>query len=156
MKKIRLNLHLFDDPTYTVTCYKDSGASAFSASPNTGVAKDADVALTITCASGYEIDAIDVVSGDVTITESSGSYGFVMGQANVVLNLKTKKSTLYKVTEECMASVNDTKVVLHKNVQYEITPNGVIKGVTVANGGADLTVTAAMQELIDQGILVKI
>ncbi|MCR5566201.1 MAG: hypothetical protein K6F61_05065 [Clostridiales bacterium] len=155
MKKFQLNLHLFDS-TYSVTCYKDAHASAFSASPNSSVATDADVALTVTPATGYEVDEIEVIAGGVTITEEGGSYGFKMGTANVVLNLKTKKSTLYMVTEECMASVNGTKVVFHKNVKYEITPNGVIKGVNIESGGADVTVTAAVQELINQGILVKI
>ena len=142
---------------HSVTCYKDANASAFSASPNSDVAKDADVALTVTPASGYEVDEIEVISGGVTVTyDADDGYAFVMGEADVVLNLKTKKNNLYKVTEETMASVNESKVVLHQNTTVVLTPNGAPKEITVKNGGAEITSSAAVQQLIDQGILVKI
>ena len=147
---MKMILNLFTG--ISVTCYKDGHMSAFSASPNSSVAKDAEVTLTVTPASGYEADEIEVLQGGVTIANNK----FAAGETDVVLYCKSKKSTLYMVTEECSTCVNDTKVTLHKNTVVELTPNGVPKGVTVEEGGADLTVTAAMQELINQGILVKI
>jgi len=147
---MKMILNLFTG--ISVTCYKDGHMSAFSASPNSSVAKDAEVTLTVTPASGYEVDEIEVLQGGVTIANNK----FAAGETDVVLYCKSKKSTLYMVTEECSTCVNDTKVTLHKNTVVELTPNGVPKGVTVEDGGADLTVTAAMQELINQGILVKI
>ena len=150
-----MNLHLFDS-TYSVTCYKDANASAFSASPNSSVAKGTTVTLTVTPASGYEVDEIEVIEGGVTVTLASSTYSFKMGEANVVLNLKTKKDNLYMVTEDTMASVNDSKVVLNRNTTVEVTPNGAPKGVTVKNGGAEITDSAAVAQLIDQGVLVKI
>ena len=147
---MKMRLDLFTG--ISVTCYKDGHMTTFSASPNSSVAKDAEVTLTVTPASGYEVDEIEVLQGGVTIANNK----FAAGETDVVLYCKSKKSTLYMVTEECSTCVNDTKVVLHKNTVVELTPNGVPKGVTVENGGADLTVTAAMQELIAQGILVKI
>ncbi len=154
MKNFRLDLHLFDG--HSVTCYRDAHASAFSASPNSSVAKDATVTLTVTPASGYAVDEIEVIAGGVTVAESSGTYTFAMGEADVVLNLKTKKNNLYKVTEECMASVNESKVVLHQNTTVVLTPNGAPKDIAVKNGGAEITDSAAIQQLVAQGILVKI
>lgn len=146
---MKMNLQLFTG--HSVTCYKDAGASAFSASPNSSVDKDTEVTLTVTLASGYEIDEIEVVTGGVTVNESTKKFS--MGEADVVLNLKTKKNNVYLVTEECMACVNDSKTVLHKNAKVVLTPNGVPKAVT---GGEELTVNAGIQALIDQGIIVKI
>jgi len=79
-----------------------------------------------------------------------------MGEANVVLYLKTKKDNIYMVTEDTMASVNESKVTLTKNTTVELTPNGAPKGVTVKNGGAEITDSAAVQQLIAAGVLVKI
>ena len=62
MKNFRLNLQMFDT-TYSVTCYKDAHATAFSASPNSSVATDATVTLTVTPADGYEVDEIEVIEG---------------------------------------------------------------------------------------------
>ena len=149
-----LNLHLFDG--YSVTCYKDAHATAFSASPNSSVAKGTTVTLTVTPASGYEVDEIEVIEGGVTITLASSTYSFKMGEANVVLYLKTKANNLYMVTEDTMASVNDSKVVLTKNTTVVLTPNGAPKEVSVKNGGTEITSSAAVQQLIDQGVLVKI
>lgn len=142
---------------HSVTCYKDANATAFSASPYSDVAKDASVALTVTPASGYEVDEIEVIAGGVTIDyDADDGYSFDMGEADVILNLRTKKDNLYMVTEECMASVNETKVVLHQNTTVVLTPNGAPKEITVKNGGAQITNSAAVQQLIDQGVLVKI
>ena len=148
MKKMRLDLFT----GHAVTCYKDGHMTTLSASPYSSVDKDTEVTLTVTPASGYEVDVIEQVSGTVTIANNK----FDMPDSDVVLYCKSKKSTVYMVTEECMASVNDVKVVLHKNSVVNLTPNGVPKSVTAEDGGSDLTVTPAIQNLIDQGILVKI
>ena len=141
---------------YSVTCYKDAHATAFSASPNSSVATETEVELTVTPASGYEVDEIEVIEGGVTIVEEDGDYSFVMGSANVVLNLKTKANNKYMVTEDCFYAVNDTRVHLNKNSVVELTKNGVPKAVTALSGGASITVNDAVQSLIDQGILVKL
>ena len=152
MKNFELNLRMFDG--HSVTVYGDAGVSSISASPNSSVAKDTEVTLTVTLESGYEVDEYECVAGGVTVNASTKK--FAMGEADAVIYLKTKADNKYLVTEECMANVNDTKVILHKNVKVQLTPNGVVKGVTVESGGASITLTDAIQNLIDQGILVKI
>lgn len=149
---MKLNLRMFDG--HSVTVYGDAGVTSISASATSNVAKDTEVTLTVTLETGYEVDEYEVVSGGVTVNPSTKK--FTMGESNVVIVLKTKANNKYVVTEECMASVNGTKVVLHKNVKLSLTPNGVVKGVTVESGGATVTMTDAIQELINQGILVKI
>ena len=140
---------------HSVTVYGDSGVSAVSADKTSDVAKDAEVTLTVTLASGKEVDEYECVTGGVTVDPSTKKFD--MGEADVVILVKTKANNKYLVTEECMASVNDTKVVLHKNARVILTPNGVPKAVEAENGGASVTsVTPAIQSLIDQGILVKI
>ena len=150
MKKMRLDLFT----GHSVTCYKDGNMTAFSASPNSSVDKDTEVTLTITPASGYEVDELEVIAGGVTVNMTTKK--FAMGEADVVLYCKSKKNNVYMVTEECMCSVNDTKVALHKNAKVVLTPNGVPKAVEAESGGAEITDSAAVQELIKQGILVKI
>lgn len=149
---MKLNLRMFDG--HSVTVYGDAGVTSISASATSNVAKDTEVTLTVTLETGYEVDEYEVVSGGVTVNPSTKK--FTMGESDVVIVLKTKANNKYVVTEECMASVNGTKVVLHKNVKLNLTPNGVVKGVTVESGGATVTLTDAIQELINQGILVKI
>ena len=145
--KMRLDLFV----GHSVTCYKDSHMTTFSASPYSSVAAETEVTLTVTPASGYEAQ-IEVISGTVTIANNK----FEMPDSDVVLFCSSKKNNMYMVTEECMASVNDTKVVLHQNSIVTLTPNGVPKSVSAYNGGTEVTVTPAVQSLIDQGILVKI
>ena len=147
---MKLNLHLFLG--HSVTVYKDSHVTTGSASPNSSVDEETEVALTVTPASGYELDEIEVLAGTVTIDPES--LKFDMPDADVVLYIKSKADNLYKVTEECMASVNDTKVVLHKNTVLKLTPNGV--PYEVESSGTAVTLTAAVQNLIDTGVLVKI
>jgi hypothetical protein len=149
MKK--LNLHLFDDPaTYTVTIYKDSGISAATASADSGAA-ETEITLTITPATGKELEDIIVLAGGVTVNKTTKK--FTIGTANVVLYVTSKANNLYKVTEECKVCVNDAWTILHKNVIVERTPAGGIKG--VACDGTAITVNAGIQNLIDQGYLVK-
>lgn len=139
---------------HSVTVYGDSGVSAVSASATSDVQAEAEVTLTVTLASGYEVTEYECVTGGVTVDPASKK--FEMGSENVVLFVKTKANNKYLVTEECMASVNNAKVVLHKNAKVVLTPNGVPKEVVAESGGASITVTPAIQNLIDQGILVKI
>jgi len=139
---------------HSVTLYKDSHVTTFTASSDSDVQKNAEVTLTVVIADGYEVDEYEVIAGGVTVDPSTKK--FTMGEADVVIYLKTKANNKYMVTEETMASVNDTKVELHANTIYELTPNGVIKGVSAASGGASITASAAVQQLIDQGILVKL
>lgn len=149
---MKMRLDLFDG--HSVTCYKDGNMTTFSASPNSSVAKDTEVTLTITPASNYELDEVEVIAGGVTVNTTTGK--FTMGEADVVLYAKTKADNKYMVTEECYCNVNGTAVTLHKNTVVQLTPNGVPKGVTVEDGGASVTASAATENLIAQGILVKI
>ena len=149
---MKMILNLFD--TYSVTCYKDAHMTTFSASPNSSVAKNADVTLTVTPADGYELDEIEVIAGGVTLTHST-NWTFKMGEANVVLYAKTKANNKYLVTEECMAQLNSgTPTVLHANNTVTLTPNGAPKDIDKT--GASVTVDAAVQNLIDTGVLVKL
>lgn len=151
MKK--LNLHLFDATTYTVTVYNDGHFSATTASAASG-AKGTEITLTITPSSGYALDEIEVVAGGVTVNQSTKK--FTIDEANVVLFVKGKAAKNYMVTEECMVSVNGSKTALHKNTVVQLTKNGVPKGVTVESGGTVIADSDAVQYLIDQGILVLI
>ena len=149
----KLNLQLFTGSS--VTCLKDAHMTTFSASPDSSVAKDADVALTVTPASGYELDEIEVIAGGVTLEyDADDGWGFKMGEADVTLYAKTKKNNLYRVTEECVIYINNAKTVLHKNVEVVLTKQGGIAGVNATP--AEVTVNDAVQGLIDQGILVKV
>ena len=142
---------------HSVTVYADAGFTSATADETSDVAKDTKVTITPVLKTGKELDAYEVVTGGVTVTVKSDSKGeFSMGEADVVIYAKSKADNLYLVTEECMCNVNDTKVVLHKNAKVVLTPNGVPKEVVADGGGASVTVTPAIQNLIDQGILVKI
>ena len=137
---------------HSVTLYKDSGVTTFTASADTDVAKDAEVTLTVVLGTGKAVDEYEVIAGDVTVDPATKK--FTMGDSNVVIYLKTKTAGMYMVTEECLVNVNDNPIKLHKNSVVSLTPNGVPKGVTAEDGGTSLTVTAAVQELIDQGVLI--
>ena len=151
---MKLDLQMFTG--HTVTVYKDAHMTTASASPNSSVDKDTTVALTITPASGYELDEIEVVSGGVTITESSGSYSFKMGEADVVLNVTSKKSTMYKVVENAYTSVNGTVTKLTRNMMLKEGPNGAIVDVTctptdLASLSADI-----IAALVASGAIIRV
>ena len=157
-QKMKFNLSWFDDPaTYTTTIYKDSGISTATASPTSGtVAEGATVTLSITAASGYELDEIEVVSGGVEI-EIGDSITFDMGEANVVLNVKSKKSTMYKVTENVYTCVNGgTPVLLTKNIVLGYGKNGDIVDLTCAGTDCTSLNASVLAQLVDAGILIKI
>ena len=154
MKKMILDLFAGG---HSVTVYADAGFTSATADETSDVAKDTKVTITPVIKDNFELAEYEVVTGGVTVTVKSDSKGeFSMGEANVVIYAKSKADNKYLVTEECMACVNDSKVALHKNAKVVLTPNGVPSAVVAENGGATLTVTPAIQELIDQGILVKI
>ena len=155
MKKIPLNLQYFDDPTYSVTCYKDGHMTTFSASPNSSVAKNADVALTVTPASGYELDEIEVIAGGVTPEFKNNAWGFKMGEANVVLYAKSKGNNVYAVVEPVVVSINNSVTSLAKNVKLMQTANGGVYEAVVS--GTAITFDAAViKELVKAGAIVKI
>ena len=151
MKK--LDLRLFAGG-HSVTLYYDAGISSASASSDTDVQQDAEVTLTVSVASGKEIAEYEVISGGVTVNATTKK--FTMGEADVVIYIKTKASNLYQVTEECMVCVNDDRKALHCNTKVLLTPNGAVKGAEIESNGITLTLTPAVQSLIDQGILVKL
>ncbi len=148
-----LNLHLFEGG-HSVTLYYDSGVTAASASASSDVAANTEVTLTVTLATGKEIDEYEVIAGGVTVNASTKK--FTMKTADVVIYIKTKAKNTYMVTEEAMVNVNDTKVILHKNAKVICTPNGVPKAVEAEEGGTTVTLNDAVQSLIDQGVLVPI
>jgi len=155
MKKLMMNLHWFDATTYTTTIYKDSNITTATASPTSGtVAEGATVTLTIEPASGYELDEIEVVSGGVTV-EIGDSITFEMGDANVVLNVTSKKSTLYKVVENCYTCINGTVTQLTRNMTFTFGPNGAIVGVNCS--GTDLASLSAsiIEGLVASGVIIK-
>lgn len=142
---------------HSVTVYADAGFTSATASSTSDVQKNAEVTITPVLKTGYEIDEYETVAGGVTVEIGDDSVGeFVMGEANVVIYAKSKSDSKYLVTEETMVNVNDNPIPLHKNAKVVLTPNGVPKEVVAENGGASITMSDAVQQLIDQGILVKI
>lgn len=139
---------------HSVTVVADAGMSAASASSTSDVAKDAEVTLTLTAASGYELKDVEVLAGGVTVDPSTKK--FTMGSDNVILVVHSRATTSFLVTEEIMIAVNDTRVQLHKNAKVVLTPNGVPKEVIADGGATTITLNDAVQSAIDQGILVPI
>lgn len=154
---MKFNLQWFDATTYTTTLYYDSGISAASASPTSGtVAKDAKVTLSLTFASGYELDSIDVAAGGVTV-DIGDAITFTMGEANVVLNIKSKSSTKYKVTENVYTCVNGgTPVNLVKNIVLGYGKNGDIVELTCTGTDCSSLNATILAQLIEAGVLIKI
>lgn len=149
----KIDLQLFAGG-HSVTVVKDGHMTTASASSTSDVQKNADVTLTLTPASGYELDKIEVLSGGVTITKDDDTYGFKMGEADVVIVVYSKANNLYKITESVDTWVNDTKVQLTKNVKEVYTANGALADVECTPTA--LTVTPAIQSLIDAGIVIKV
>ena len=139
---------------HSVTVLKDANISAASASATSDVAKDAEVTLTVTAATNYEIAEYEVLAGGVTVDPATKK--FTMGEENVTIIVRSKKANNYMVTEETSVCVNGSRTALHKNTVVQVTANGVPVGVTVESGGTVISSSDAVQYLIDQGILVKI
>ena len=151
MKKMKLNLQFFTGSS--VTLYKDAGVTTFTASPNSSVAKDAEVTLTVVFASGYELDEYEVIAGGVTVDPATKK--FTMGEADVVINLKSKANNKYKIVESCDVIINGTKTSLTKNTKIIYSANGAIAGVECS--GTAITLDAeTVKQLVKDGIIVKI
>ena len=141
---------------HSVTCQNTGHFSAFSASSTTDVQAEATVTLTVTPASGYELDTIEVVSGGVTIEYGDDSITFKMGSSDVVLTAKAKKNNVYRVVENCKYSVNGAAPVeLQRNMTLKYGKTGAITGVTTT--GTELSISAdIIASLVAQGVLEKI
>ena len=72
----------------------------------------------------------------------------------MILNLFS--GTKYLVTEETMVNVNDNLIRLHANEVITFTKNGVPKAISASDGGTELEDSDAVQNLIDQEILIEI
>ena len=152
MKKFHLDLQRFTG--ITVTCQNTGNFTAFSASPNSSVAKDATVTLTVTPASGYELDTIEVISGGVTIVYGD-AITFTAGETDVVLTAKAKKNNLYKITENAYVSVNGSVTRLQRNMIVKRGPSGAVVGVDCTP--TEVTLDAGLiAELVEAGVLIKV
>lgn len=149
MKKV--NLHLFSG-TLTVTLVADSHFSAASASATTGLAKNDEVTLTLTPAQGYEIDEIKVLKGGVTVNPTTKK--FTMGESDVEIAVTSKADNLYKVTENRLVNINDSKTLLKKNLTLVKTATGAVCDVQ-CDGTAVTLDSGTVAALVAEGILVK-
>lgn len=145
-----MNLQLFAG-SLTVTVHKDAGMTTASASPASALAEGDTVTLTLTPATGKEVDQIIVLSGGVTVDKATKK--FTMGESNVVLAVTSKASNLYKVVENCSVCINGAKTEFTKNMVLEIGKTGAVVGVQCE--GTAITLNDGVQNLINQGILVK-
>lgn len=140
---------------HSVTVVADGGFSAASASSSSDVQQNADVTLTLTPADNKEIASVEVLSGGVTLTVTSGTYGFKMGTADVVIVAKSKADNIYKVVENTYVCVNGTVANLQRNMQLVKGPNGAI--VDVDCTGSAVTVSAdVIAALVKSGALIKL
>lgn len=149
---MKLNLQYFAGG-HSVTLYKDAGVTTFTASSDSDVQKNAEVTLTVVFASGYELDEYEVIAGGVTV--NAGTKKFTMGEADVVIYLKSKASNVYAVVEDTVVNINGNKTHLTKNVQLLKSANGGVYGATV-NGTAITIDAATVAQLVSAGILVKL
>lgn len=148
----KIDLQLFTGSSVTVL--KDAHMTAASASPNSSVAKDATVTLTLTPASGYEVKDIIVISGGVTVHQDGDTVSFACGETDVVLYVVSQKNNEYKVTENRDVYVNDTKTTLTKNLTEVLAPNGAIAEIKC--NPTTVTLDAGIvAELVKEGVLVK-
>lgn len=149
---MKLNLQWFAGG-HSVTLYKDAGVTTFTASADTDVQKNAEVTLTVVLETGYEVDEYEIIAGGVTVNASTKK--FTMGEADVVIYLKTKANNKYIVVEDTDVNINGSATHLAKNIQLQTTANGGVKGVTVS--GTAITFDAAVvAQLVADGVLVKI
>lgn len=154
---MKLDLQKFAG-SLTVTIIKDDNDkwTAASASPASSLAKDDSVALTVTPASGYELDEIECIAGGVTPEyDPDDGWGFTMGESNVTLFFKAKSNKTYQIVENTTINVNGTETKLTRNMQLRYGKNGAVVGVDV--NGAELTIgSEILSELVKSGAVVKI
>ena len=153
MKKIFMDLQRFSG-SLTLTKYNDSGYSACTASATTSLAEDDEVTMTITMASGYEFDECEVIAGGCTYNPTTKKIK--MGASNAVVYFKSKKSTIYKVLENCLVNINGTKSEIKRNMTIEKAPNGMI--FNVKSNGTDFASVSAdvVKQLVAAGAIVKV
>ena len=152
---MKMDLQLFAGG-HSVTIVKDAHMTTASASSTSDVQKDATVTLTLTPASNYEVAAVEVLAGGVTIEQDGTTISFTMGEENVVIAVKSQKNNLYQVFENSYCQVNNGTVTkLTRNVEYEYGPGGNITGVkctpTEISLSADL-----IANLVAAGAIVKV
>ena len=153
MKKLDFNLQRFDDPTYTLTVYKDAHITTATASKDSGIAANEEVTLTIVPASGYELADIEVVSGGCEVNMTTKKVK--IKSANGVVFVKSKSATTYKVVETTIYNINGTKGKLSRNMKLKVTANGSVydvecEGTSLASVNADI-----IAQLVKDGALVK-
>lgn len=148
----KINLQLFTGSTVTV--YKDAHMTTASASPNSSVAKDATVTLTLTPATGYEVKDIIVIAGGVTVHQDNTTISFACGETDVILYVTSQKNNEYKVVETCNVYVNGAKTQLVKNVKPVYSANGGLADVECTPTAVTLE-AAIVADLVAEGILVK-
>lgn len=148
----KINLQLFTGSTVTVL--KDAHMTTASASPNSSVAKDATVTLTLTPATGYEVKDIIVIAGGVTVHQDNTTISFACGETDVVLYVTSQKNNEYKVVETCNVYVNGAKTQLVKNVKPVFSANGGLADVECTPTAVTLD-AAIVADLVAEGILVK-
>jgi len=153
-KLFKLNLQQFAGG-HSVTVYKDSHVTTATPSADSDVQANADVTLTLVFGTGYELDEIEVVTGGVEVELDESTWGFKMGSADVVLNVKSKKNNLYRIAENTWVWVNGSGTELKKNMIIERGANGAITGIkctpTAVTVSADI-----IASLVEQGVLVKV
>lgn len=152
MKK--LNLQQFAGG-HSVTVYKDSHVTTATPSSDSDVQKDAEVTLTLEFGTGYELDEIEVVTGGVKVELDDETWGFTMGEADVVLNVKSKKNNAYIVTENTWVWVNGNGTELKRNMKIEKGANGEIFAVTSTPTALSISADV-IASLVKQGVLVKV
>jgi uncharacterized protein YaiE (UPF0345 family) len=152
MKK--LNLQQFAGG-HSVTVYKDSHVTTATPSSDSDVQKDAEVTLTLEFGTGYELDEIEVVTGGVKVELDDETWGFTMGEADVVLNVKSKKNNAYIVTENTWVWVNGSGTELKRNMKIEKGANGEIFAVTSTPTALSISADV-IASLVKQGVLVKV
>ena len=155
---MELNLQQYAG-TMTVTVIKDANANwtTASASPASSLAKDDKVELTVTPASGYELDEIEVIAGGVTIYyDEDDGYYFYMGESNVTLFFKAKAAKTYKVVENTVVSVNGTVTKLTRDMTIKYGVNGAI--IDVESEGTSLSSLSAdiIDALLKSGAIAPI
>ena len=148
----KINLQLFTGSSVTV--YKDAHMTTASASPNSSVAKDATVTLTLTPATGYEVKDIIVIAGGVTVHQDNNTIRFACGETDVILYVTSQKNNEYKVVETCNVYVNGAKTQLVKNVKPVYSANGGLADVECTPTAVTLD-AAIVADLVAEGILVK-
>lgn len=136
----------------TVTVLKDANITTATASPASSLAKGDTVELTITPASGYELDDIEVISGGVTIDMEE--LEFDMDESNVTLFVKSKGNNIYKVVENTPVIINGERTNLVRNMKIVTGKSGAVVGVECE--GTALNISAdAIANLLESGAIVK-